>query len=79
VIDHQQRLRELLPGAEVHLSGSACVPGLDPGDLDLVVLVEDVSGATAILRSRYPVLYPDEWREHWAAFVFQVLHRSTSS
>jgi hypothetical protein len=68
VIEHQQRLRELLPGAEVHLSGSACVPGLDPDDLDLVVLVKDVAGAAAILRSRYPVLYPDEWRDDWAAF-----------
>ncbi|HEY4237770.1 MAG TPA: hypothetical protein VGM45_10615 [Gaiellaceae bacterium] len=67
MIDHERRLRELLPGAEVHLSGSACVPGLDPGDIDLVVLVDDVAGAAVILRSRYPVLYP-EWRDDWAAF-----------
>ncbi len=68
MIDHQRQLRELLPRAEVQLSGSACVPGLDPDDLDLIVLVEDVAGAAVILRSRYPVLYPDEWRDDWAAF-----------
>jgi hypothetical protein len=68
VIDYERRICELLPGAEVHLSGSACVPGLDPGDLDLVVLVEDVPASAEILRSQYPVLFREEWREDWAAF-----------
>jgi len=71
MIEHEQRIRELLPAAEVHLSGSACLPGLDPGDLDLVLLVEDVAAAAEILRSEYPVLYPEEWREDWAAFRVQ--------
>lgn len=66
--EHQRRLEELLPDAEVHPSGSACVPGLDPNDLDLVVLVDDVAGAALILCSQYPVLYSDEWRDDWAAF-----------
>ncbi|HEX4325142.1 MAG TPA: GrpB family protein [Gaiellaceae bacterium] len=68
MIDQERRLRELLPGAEVHLSGSACLPGLDPEDLDLVVLVHDVAAAARTLRSEYPVLYGDEWRDDWAAF-----------
>jgi hypothetical protein len=68
LIDHEQSLRGLLPGAEVRLSGSACVPGLDPDDLDFVVLVDDVAAAADTLRSHYPVLYRDEWRDDWAAF-----------
>jgi len=68
VAEYQQRLSELLPGGEVHLSGSASVPGLDPGDLDLVVLVDDVAAAADALRAEYPVLYPEEWRDDWAAF-----------
>jgi hypothetical protein len=68
MIEQERRIRELLPSAEVRLSGSASLPGLDPDDLDLVVLVEDVAPAAEILRSEYPVLYPDEWRKDWAAF-----------
>lgn len=66
--EHERRLRELLPRAEVHPSGSASLPGLDPSDLDLVVLVEDISAAAETLRSHYPPLHPAEWREDWAAF-----------
>jgi hypothetical protein len=79
VIDHERRLRELLPGAEVHLSGSACMPGLDPGDIDLVVLVEDVAGAAVILRSRYRCSTPMSGGTTGQPFVSQVLRRSTSS
>jgi GrpB-like predicted nucleotidyltransferase (UPF0157 family) len=68
VIEHERRICELLPGAEVHLSGSACVSGLDPDDLDLVVLVKDVRAAAEVLRAEYPALYADEWRDDWAAF-----------
>ena len=64
----ERRLRELLPDAEVQLSGSACVPDHDPGDLDFVVLVDDVAAAAEALRSHYPVLYREEWRDDWAAF-----------
>ena len=66
--EHESRLRELLPGAEIHLTGSACVPGLDPNDLDFVALVEDVPAAAETLKSVYPTLYADDWREDWAAF-----------
>ena len=66
--EHESRLRDLLPEAEVHLSGSACLPGLDPDDLDLVALVEDVPAAAEILAQVYPALYSDEWRDDWAAF-----------
>jgi GrpB-like predicted nucleotidyltransferase (UPF0157 family) len=64
----EQRLRQLLPDAEVHLSGSASLPGLDPSDLDFVVLVENVGAAAEKLRREYPVLYVEEWRDDWAAF-----------
>ena len=66
--EHERRIHELLPDVEVHLSGSASVPGLEPDDLDLVVLVGDVAAAVAILRAEYPVLHAAEWREDWAAF-----------
>ncbi len=68
MIEQEQRLRELLPRARVQLSGSAAVPGLEPDDLDLVALVDDVAAAAETLRSEYPPLYPGEWREDWAAF-----------
>jgi len=68
VIDQERRLRELLPEARVQLSGSAGVPGLEPGDLDLVVLVDDVAAAAEIVRPEYPALYTDQWRDDWAAF-----------
>jgi GrpB-like predicted nucleotidyltransferase (UPF0157 family) len=68
VIEQERRLRELLPGAGVHLSGSARVPGLEANDLDLVVLVDDVAVAAEVLRPEYPTLYADEWRDDWAAF-----------
>ena len=68
MIEHEQRLSDLLPGAEVHLSGSASLPGLEPADLDLVVLVDDVAAAAETLRTAYPVLYAEEWRDDWAAF-----------
>jgi GrpB-like predicted nucleotidyltransferase (UPF0157 family) len=68
VIEHERRLRRLLPGSRIHLSGSASVPGLEPGDVDLVMLVDDVAAAAETLRPEYPALYPDEWRDDWAAF-----------
>jgi GrpB-like predicted nucleotidyltransferase (UPF0157 family) len=68
VNEQERRLRRLLPGARVHLSGSSSMPGLEPDDVDLVVLVDDVEGAAEALRPEYPALYPDEWRDDWAAF-----------
>jgi GrpB-like predicted nucleotidyltransferase (UPF0157 family) len=68
VIEQERRLRELLPAGEVLLTGSSSLAGLEPRDIDLVVLVEDVPAAAEILRAEYPALYPDEWRADWAAF-----------
>jgi GrpB-like predicted nucleotidyltransferase (UPF0157 family) len=68
VIEQERRLRGLLPAGRVYLTGSASVPGLGAGDLDLLVLVDDVAAAAEILRPEYPALYADEWREDWAAF-----------
>lgn len=68
MIEHERRLRELLPGAQVYLTGSASIPELDPTDIDLVVLVDDVGVAAEILSADYPVPYPDRWREDRAGF-----------
>lgn len=57
-----------MPDASISVSGSASVPGLDPNDVDLVALVDDVAGAAARLRTIYPSLYEDQWRDDWAAF-----------
>ena len=65
--EHERRIGELLPGAAVHLGGSALVTG-EPADYDLVVLVDDVAGSAARLADVYPPLYPEEWRDDWAAF-----------
>jgi hypothetical protein len=56
LIDHERRLRELLPDAEVHLSGSASLSVLEPADLDLVVLVGDVEAAAADRLAEYRAL-----------------------
>jgi len=66
--EHRRRIAGLVEEADVRLSGSASVRGLDPNDLDLVVLVPDVAAASARLRTEYPPLFEDEWREDWAAF-----------
>jgi GrpB-like predicted nucleotidyltransferase (UPF0157 family) len=58
----------LISGADVVLTGSASVDGLDADDVDLVVLVPDVPEAASRLRGSYPPLYEDEWRDDWAAF-----------
>lgn len=68
VEQHRERIREILPDAEVSLSGSASVPSLPANDVDLVILVSDVREAAARLRPFYEPLYQDEWREDWVAF-----------
>ena len=57
-----------LPEAEIHLVGSACVPGLAAEDVDLVALVDDVETAAARLRTLYPPLYEEQWTQEWVAF-----------
>jgi 16S rRNA (adenine1518-N6/adenine1519-N6)-dimethyltransferase len=62
VLAQALRLRELIPGADVRLSGSASVAGLDAGDLDLVIVSDEQHELP------YPPLYPEEWREDWRAY-----------
>ena len=65
---HHRRIRAAVPSADVRVSGSASIEGLDANDLDLVALVPDVADAAARLRGVYRPLYEEEWREDWAAF-----------
>jgi hypothetical protein len=51
VIAVERPIRELPPAAEVHLSGSASLAGLEAGDIDRLVLVENVAAAAEPLRS----------------------------
>lgn len=62
------RLRALLPDATVLLTGSASLrdSAVDDLDLDLVAVVDDVGEAAA--RLDLPPLYPEQWRDDWAAF-----------
>jgi GrpB-like predicted nucleotidyltransferase (UPF0157 family) len=66
--EYREHVARLIPEAEVFLTGSALIEGLGADDLDLVVLVLDVTDAASRLRELYPTLYEDEWREDWAAF-----------
>ena len=68
VAGHMRRLRALLPGASIEVTGSASVDGLVANDIDLVVLVDDVASAAARVARAYAPLYREEWREDWAAF-----------
>jgi len=68
VAEHEDRIRSLVPLAEIRLTGSASVEGLAAGDVDLVMLVDDVEEAATRLAQAYPVLHRDEWRDDWAAF-----------
>lgn len=65
---HRARIGSLLRVADVHVSGSTLLGDYRGHDVDLVVLVDDVSDAAARLRAGYPPLYEDEWRPDWAAF-----------
>src|SRR6476469_4798232 len=65
---HTELIVGALPGAEVHLTGTASVPGLEANDVDLVALVPDVTVAAAELRHVYAPLYEDHWSDTWAAF-----------
>jgi hypothetical protein len=69
IVRTRGRLYEVLPGADVRVSGGVLVEGEAADDLDLVVLVEDV-GATAssLAAAGFPSLYEEEWRDDWAAF-----------
>jgi hypothetical protein len=63
------RLEEVLPDADVRLSGGVLVEGGAADDVDLVALVEDVrAAASALVRTGFPSLYEEEWGDDWAAF-----------
>ena len=64
----RDRVVAAVPEAEIHLVGSACLPGLAAEDVDLVALVDDVQAAAARLRTLYPPLYEKQWTREWAAF-----------
>ena len=68
VADHAARIRALVPVTDVRLTGSASVPGLDPCDVDLVVLADDVTAVAEQLGTSYPRLHPEQWHDDWAAF-----------
>ncbi len=65
---YRQAIAAMLPDTEIHLAGSASIPGLAADDVDLVVLVHDVRSAAATLRASYPPLYEQQWGDEWAAF-----------
>lgn len=66
--EHCHRIREVLPRADLYLTGSASVADLQANDIDVVGLVEDVVASAARLRGLYEPLYPNNWSDDWAAF-----------
>ena len=65
----RSRVQALLPGADVRVSGGALLDGDAAEDLDLVVLVDDVSAIAERLRgSGIAPLHEDDWRDDWVAF-----------
>ena len=65
---HSDRIREAVPEGTTSVSGSTLLGRYGGHDLDLVVLVPDVSDAANRLRRVYPPLYEEDWRDDWAAF-----------
>ena len=65
---HTTRIRTAVPEGTPSVSGSTLLGEYGGHDIDLVVLVPDVSDAAKRLREVYPPLYEDEWRDDWAAF-----------
>lgn len=69
---HRDRVRELLPDAEVEHVGATSVPGaLTKGDLDLLVRVESdrFESAVGALRGAYAVHQAENWTPTFASFV----------
>ena len=62
------RIAEAVPEGSTSLSGSTLLGRFDGHDIDLVVLVPNVTEAANRLRNVFPPLYEDEWRDDWAAF-----------
>lgn len=68
VTRHTRRIADALPEGSISMSGSTLLGQYGGHDVDLVVLVPDVTDASTRLRSTYPPLYEEEWRDDWAAF-----------
>ncbi len=68
IASHTARIREAVPEGETSVSGSTLLRPCAGRDVDLVVLVRDVADAADRLRSVYPPLYEEDWRDDWAAF-----------
>jgi hypothetical protein len=68
VADHVNRIAGAVPEGCTSIAGSTLLGYYGGHDVDLVVLVPDVSDAAGRLRLLYPPLYEDEWRDDWAAF-----------
>jgi GrpB-like predicted nucleotidyltransferase (UPF0157 family) len=69
---HRDRVRKLLPDAEVEHVGATSVPGaLTKGDLDLLVRVKPdrFESAVAALRGAYAIHQPENWTQTFASFV----------
>ena len=62
VLAEALRIRELIPGADVRLAGTASVANFPANDLDLVVLAEEARDLP------YPPLFPEQWRDDWKAY-----------
>ena len=65
---HKDRIREILPAGQTFVSGSTLLGDYSGHDVDLVVLVDDVTDAARRMHDAYPPLYEDDWRDDWAAF-----------
>jgi hypothetical protein len=65
---HTARIAEAVPEGQTSVSGSTLLGRYGGHDVDLVVLVPDVTAAAERLRGIYPALYEEQWREDWAAF-----------
>jgi hypothetical protein len=68
IADHVNRIGHAVPEGVTVVSGSTLLGHYGGHDVDLVVLVPQVSDAAARLRLLYPPLYEDDWRDDWAAF-----------
>jgi hypothetical protein len=67
IAEHRRRISDAVPEGISAVSGSALL-GHAGHDIDLVVIVPDVADAAARLRTAYPALYEEQWRDDWAAF-----------
>ena len=68
VARYRAAVSTIVPGADVHLSGSTLLGAFGGHDVDLGGVGADVAAAAQRLRTAFPPLHEDEWRDDWAAF-----------